>query len=57
LNTEGRASALAHKIIELGDNFIGGIVRQANGIFEYCCDVDYDDVAPKNNDWKPFAQI
>lgn len=57
LNTEGRASALAHKIIELGDNFIGGIVRQANGIFEYCCDVDYDDVAPKNNDWKPFSQI
>ena len=34
LNTAGRAKGPAIKLQELGDGFVGGIVRHANGIFE-----------------------
>jgi len=57
LNTQGRASALGKKIIELGDDYIGGIVRFANGIWEYCNSDEYNDMVPAENDWKPFESI
>ncbi len=57
LSTEGRAKGLALKLRELGDGFVGGIVRYANGIFEYCNSVDYDDIVPSNNEWKPMEGL
>jgi type III restriction enzyme len=57
LNTEGRAKGLAKKLAELGKNYIGGIVRFANGVFEFCNSPDYDDQTPKNNEWKPLSGI
>jgi hypothetical protein len=36
---------------------LSGIVRYANGIFEYCDSVDYDDVAPSNNEWKAMEDL
>ena len=57
LNTEGRAKGLAEKLQELGDNYVGGIVRFSNGVWEYCDSVDYDDVTPSNNEWKPIEYL
>lgn len=57
LNTEGRASGLAIKLKELGKNYIGGIVRYANGVFEYCSSFEYDDITPTNNQWNPLNDI
>lgn len=57
LNTEGRAEGLAKKLKELGDNYLGGITRFANGIWEYCDSVDYDDITPSNNKWKPMEEL
>ncbi len=57
LNTEGRAKGLAKKLQELGDKYLGGIVRFANGVWEYCDSVDYDDVTPANNEWKPMEDL
>ncbi|MCK4820212.1 hypothetical protein KA005_30895, partial [bacterium] len=57
LNTEGRARGLARKLHELGNNFVGGIVRFANGIYEYCDSSDYDDITPSNNEWKPLSNV
>jgi type III restriction enzyme len=57
LNTEGRASGLAVKLKELGKNYIGGIVRYANGVFEYCNSVEYDDITPANNQWHNLNDI
>jgi len=57
LNTEGRARGLSLKIRELGNGYIGGIVRFANGIFEYSDSMEYDDVTPKKNVWKPFLEL
>jgi type III restriction enzyme len=57
LNTEGRARGLAIKLQELGDGFVGGIVRYANGIFEYCTTVEYDDITPKNNQWRQLSEL
>lgn len=57
LNTEGRARGLARKLHDLGKNFVGGIVRFANGIYEYCDSSDYDDITPSNNEWKPLSNL
>lgn len=57
LNTEGRAKGLAMKLQELGDEFVGGIVRYANGVFEYCNSVEYDDVTPEKNTWKSMGEM
>jgi type III restriction enzyme len=57
LNTEGRAKGLAKKLQELGNDFVGGIVRFANGIYEYCDSSDYDDITPSNNKWKPLSDL
>ena len=57
LRTEGRAKGLANKLQELGENFIGGIVRFANGIYEYYDSSDYDDTTPSNNEWKPLNNL
>ena len=57
LNTEGRAKGLCEKLEELGENYVGGICRFANGIWEYCDSVDYDDVTPSNNKWKPMEDL
>jgi len=57
LNTEGRAKGLAERLGELGGNYIGGIVRYANGVFEYCDSPGYDDVAESNNEWRALNEI
>jgi len=57
LNTDGRAKGLGEKLEELGENYIGGIVKFANGIWEYCDSVDYNDVTPSTNEWKPMEEI
>jgi type III restriction enzyme len=57
LNTEGRAKGLAERLIELGPDFVGGIVRYANGVYEYCSSADYDDITPSNNNWLPIRDI
>jgi len=57
LNTEGRGRGLARKLHDLGKNFVGGIVRFANGIYEYCASSDYDDITPSNNEWKPLSNF
>ena len=57
LNTEGRAKGLGEKLKELGANYVGGICRFANGIWEYCDAIDYDDVTPSNNNWKPLEDL
>ncbi|MGB2866110.1 MAG: DEAD/DEAH box helicase family protein [Sedimentisphaerales bacterium] len=57
LDTEGRAKGLATRLQELGDVFIGGIVRFANGVFEYCNLYDYDDVTPSKNKWNPLSDL
>ena len=43
-----RAQGLALNLQELGKNYVGGIVRFANGIYEYCDPVDYDDQVAAN---------
>lgn len=57
LRTEGRARGLALKLRELGDRFLGGIVRYANGVFEYCNSDEYDDITPANNKWHNLNDI
>ena len=57
LNTEGRARGLARKMQELGDGYVGGIVRFHNGIYEYCDSLEYDDITPANNEWKPLDSL
>jgi type III restriction enzyme len=57
LNTEGRACGLTVKLKELGKNYIGGIVRYANGVFEYCNSIKYDDQSDKNNKWEKLSDI
>lgn len=51
LSKTGRSCGLAIKLKELGKNYIGEIVRFANGVYEYCNSVDYDDKVPSNNKW------
>lgn len=57
LNTEGRAKGLARKLQELRSDFVGGIVRFANGIYEYCDSLDYDDITPSKNEWKTLSNL
>jgi len=57
LITEGRAKGLALKLQELGDGFVGGIVRFANGVFQYCNSVNYDDVVASNNQWNAMEDL
>ncbi len=57
LNTEGRAKGLVEKLEELGDNYLGGISRFANGVWEYCDTADYFDETPSNNEWKPMEYL
>jgi type III restriction enzyme len=57
LNTEGRAKGLAKKLKELGENCIGGIVRYANGVFEYCNSVEYNDQSDRKNKWEKLSDI
>lgn len=57
LNTEGRAKGLALKLKELGKSYMGGIVRYANGIFESCNSVEYDDTSPAKNQWHNLNDI
>jgi type III restriction enzyme len=57
LNTEGRAGGLAKKLEDLGKGYIGGIVRFANGVYEYCNSQEYNDVTPANNNWEPLEQL
>ncbi|MDD5431654.1 MAG: DEAD/DEAH box helicase family protein [Candidatus Omnitrophica bacterium] len=57
LNTEGRASGLAEKIKELGKNYIGGIVKFANGIFYYCNSLEYNDQTESNNKWIRLEEV
>ena len=45
------------KLQELGDGVVGGIVRYANGIFEYCDTVEYDDMTPEENTWKSMGDV
>ncbi len=57
LNTEGRAKGLGEKLEEIGGNYVGGIARFANGIWEYCDSADYDDETPSTNEWKPMEEL
>jgi len=57
LKTEGRAKGLGLKLQVLGESYVGGIVKYANGIFYYCDSVDYDDIAPSNNDWLEMEKL
>lgn len=57
LNTQGRAKGLALRLEEFGKGFTGGIVRYANGVFEYCNSTEYDDISSRNNEWKPLNDI
>jgi len=57
INTEGRANALALKLKELGNNYFGGIVRFANGIYEYCNSIKFDDNSEKNNRWLQIEDL
>jgi len=57
LNTEGRAKGLALKLRELGSNYVGGIVRYANGVFEYCDSIDYNDLVESSNEWIPMERL
>jgi len=57
LNTEGRARGLVQQINALGENFVGGIVRFANGIFQYCSSAEYDDEVEKHNEWFPMNDL
>ena len=57
LNTEGRAKALTLKLKKLGSNYFGGIVRFANGIYEYCNSINFDDNSEKNNKWLPLEDL
>jgi len=49
--------SLAIKLEELGDGFVGGIVHYANGVFEYCDTVEYDDATPEKNTWKSMGEV
>ena len=57
LNTEGRAKGLAIKLEELGGKYIGGIVRFANGVFDCCNSVDYNDTSPQDNKWVSLVDL
>jgi len=57
LNTEGRASALCKTIDNLGKEYMGGIIRYSNNLFEYCFDTNYNDISPQNNKWNPFITL
>jgi type III restriction enzyme len=57
LDTQGRGRALARKLQDLGKDFVGGIVRFSNGIYEYCDSLDYDDITPSKNEWKPLSNL
>lgn len=57
LRTEGRAKGLAKKLQELGKNYVGGIVDFADGIYKYCDSLDYNDITPSNNEWKPLSNL
>ena len=57
LNTEGRAKGLGEKLKELGEDFVGGIARFANGVWEYCDSKDYNDETPSANEWKPMEDL
>lgn len=57
LNTEGRARGLARKLQELEDDFVGGIVKFANGVYVYCNSIEYDDQVESNNEWVPMESL
>lgn len=57
LNTEGRAKGLGEKLEEFGENYVGGIARFANGVWEYCDSKDYNDETPSDNEWKPMEDL
>jgi len=57
LDTEGRAMGLSKRLQELGDVFVGGIVRFGSGVFEYCNSSDYDDITPSKNEWNPLSDL
>ncbi len=57
LHTEGRAKGIARRLRELGTDYIGGIVCFSDGIYKYCNSLDYDDVTPSNNEWKPLSEL
>lgn len=57
LNTEGRAIGLAKNMKELGKDYVGGIVKFANGIFNYCDSINYNDQVEVNNKWIPMEGL
>ncbi len=57
LKTEGRAKGLASKLKELGDNYVGGIIRYANGVFSYCNSENYNDETPTDNEWVEMEKL
>lgn len=57
LKTEGRASALATKLKELGKKYVGGIVKYENGLFYYCNSEKYNDETPDKNKWTEFESL
>ena len=57
LNTEGRARGLALSLRELGTDYVGGIVRFANGVFSYCNSLDYNDQVESDNEWIPMEML
>ncbi len=57
LNTEGRARGLALSLRQLGTDYVGGIVRFANGVFSYCNSLDYNDQVESDNEWIPMEML
>jgi len=57
LDTEGRASGLTYRLKELGNQYIGGIVKEEGGIYVYSDSEVYDDISPKNNKWESTEQL
>jgi type III restriction enzyme len=57
-DTEGRAPALAEKLIELGKNFVGGIVLKEGSIWHYNDSKDYKYIPGKlDKNWKKFEDL
>jgi type III restriction enzyme len=57
-DTEGRAGALARKLLELGDSYFGGIVLKENGVWYLNQSVDYAYTPGSlNQDWVPLETI
>lgn len=57
-DTEGRAEALSKKLLELGVNFVGGILVEENKVWYYNDNEAYEYTPGRlNNNWRPLADL